>query len=489
MGERKSSTNDISSLMQTAIKNLKSKKYTEAESALKKILKIEPDNPNALHFFGLLCHQTGDNKRGLVLMAKSIELFPSNASFYCNFGPALLKEGKLSEAMTCYKKALDIDPDNSIAYNSLGNLYDTMGKHKRAIKCFKNAITLNPEYADVYSNLGKVFQEMNRTDDAIIAYDKAIRLKPSFVQAHWNKSLALLTKGDFQKGWEEFEWRLKKISFSYLKTTLPRPENQPHKNSTILMQTEQGIGDILQFIRFIPEYKKHISGKIILLCPPSIHSLINNTNNIDAVVPNKNYLKSYKYDAAIPLLSLPFVMKMTRGKIKMKSPYITPPTEHKNKWPKLLSQNKLKIGLAWAGSPTHLKDHERSIPLSEFTSIFKMPDVSIISLQIGEKSREINLINCSGKIINPADKIKNYADTASIIDNLDLVISVDTSVLHLAGAMGKKVWGLIPYSPDWRWGLSGSTSIWYPSMQLFRQNKKNIWKDPINEIVHELKKL
>ena len=467
----------------TALQLHQSGKLEDAKNIYLEILKSDGNNPDALHFLGLYYHQTGNNASALPLIRRSIELNPENPSFHLNFGPLLFSEGKFDEAETCYKKAISLKPENPSAWNNLGNIYEEKEDFDKALEFYARAVSLDPAFAEAYNNMGASHQKLNDTEKAISAYRKAISLAPSFTQAHWNLANALLLNGDFIEGWQEFEWRLKKPEFKYLTNGKPLPSGN-FSNAAVLIISEQGIGDTIHFIRFMPLIKK-LFGKTIFRCPAPLLKLAENFPGIDLLLSTETPIHEINCDFQLPLLSIPFFLKLSAESFcPLEFPYLHPPQSSRDKWNSLIDENTFNIGLVWAGSPTHRNDRNRSMKLDELSQLLNIPGLTYYSLQLGPASSQAAAYP---QIKDHTGGIKDFADSSGLLSHLDLLISVDTATAHLAGAMGLKTWLLLPYAPDWRWAGSGTESLWYPSIKLFRRQSPKNWQAPLENILNELK--
>lgn len=325
--------------------------------------------------------------------------------------------------------------------------------------------------------------------EAVEYFDIALKYSQEYPEIHYNKSHALLISGNFEEGWKEYEWRKKRKEF------YPRNYSKPElisgmeiKGKRILVYDEQGLGDSIQFIRFIPMLKQ-MGVDIILECNKQLLRIFKRITDSSALIERdvKNE-PSVEYDFQIPLLSLPLYFNTTYETIPSEVPYIFAEEELSNKMSEHIKcENQFKIGIVWGGNPNHTSDNKRSIPLSYFNRLLSIENVKLFSLQKGIPLKQVKENNFPIVVLN--DYLNDFADTAATIENLDLVITIDTSVAHLAGAMGKPVWLLLPFFPDWRWLLKRNDSPWYPSMKIFRQSEEGNWEPVFDEVVSELKKI
>ncbi len=365
-----------------------------------------------------------------------------------------------------------------------------------AIVHFERARALAPDRAEVYNNLGNAATAENRLHDAVAHYQRAIRLDPDLADAHMNLGMALLKLGDLPAGFGEFEWRWQTRQFSPFMPPHPRWDGSPQPGKTLLVHTEQGAGDAIQFIRFAQQARERV-GKVLLIAPTPLQALFSTAAGVDEI-RGAGSIAEQAFDLHIPLLSLPTVLGTTLDTIPNNFPYLhVPPDRHIDLATHLPPATcnlllPLRIGIAWAGSPTQGNDRNRSARLADFAPLFDIPGIEWHSLQVGEKRAELDASRITHHALRIEDwspKIKDWADTAAIVSQLDLVISVDTGVVHLAGALGVPAWVLLCYAPDWRWLLEHADSPWYPAARLFRQPRPKDWASVMAEAAAALRVL
>ena len=473
-----------------AIRHHQAGRLAEAMGGYKAVLSSQPSNPAALHFLGLCHHQQGRHAEALPLMLKAVQLAPRDPTFHSNLGPVYFCLGQLDKAAECYERALRLDPATPGALSNLGNIHESQGRLPEAIECYRRAIALNPKLPDAHVNLGVALQKLNLVDDAIAAYHSAVTLSPMLVQAHWNLSQALLLKGDLAEGWREFEWRLLRDDFARLRSSLPRPHELKKDNAVCLVQSEQGYGDLFQFARFIPSYRGLLpaGARLVLRCPAQTRRLLAGLPGVDELEAG-DAPSTANYDASIPLLSLPLALGIDTGAIATPGPYLKADGRLAGAWRERLPNDAFNVGLCWAGSPTHKNDHNRSIPPSKLAPLASIPGARLHSLHKGTNQLGSFPLPDGMEVYDLSPLLDDFADTAAAIAGLDLVITVDTSLAHLAGALGAKTWVLLPFAPDWRWGLSSETTPWYPSVRLFRQPSAGDWEAILSQITSALKEL
>ncbi|MCP4268491.1 MAG: tetratricopeptide repeat protein [Candidatus Brocadiaceae bacterium] len=475
---------DNTSMFQEAHKYHQDENLADAETLYNEILETQPENIDTIFFLGTLKLQQGNLEEARTLLEKVTKLKPDHATAYNNLGTVLKEQGKPEEAVKCYNKSIILKPDYAMAHCNSGNLLKELGRFEEAEASCRRAISLQPDYADAHNNLGSTLQKRGKFDEAIISYNRSIKLSPDSISARINKSVALLLTENFEEGWPEYEWRL------HTKNCIPRAFKQPRwdgstlNGKSILVHVEQGFGDTIQFVRYLPMVQAK-SGHVIFECQKELVSLLKNCNGIDRIVEISSN-PDVNFDTHIPLLSLPGIFGTNIDSIPSGIPYITVDPTLEEHWRKKISgNNNFKIGITWAGRPTY-KDRFRSCSLADFAPLAAIHGITFYSLQKGPASREVLNPPERMKIINLDNELKDFADTAAVMQNLDLVISTDTAVVHLAGALGKPIWTLLHSAPDWRWFLNREESPWYPGMRLFKQAKHNDWTEVFEQVERRL---
>jgi tetratricopeptide (TPR) repeat protein len=425
-------------------------RLAEAEAMYRRALSLNPDDASALHLLGVILHQNKRSAEGAPLIQRAIELQPNIASYHNNLGEVLRELDRCDEAIACFKRALQ----------------------------------LKPAYPEAYNNMGGEYGRLARMGDSISCLRKCIGLAPNDPDAHWNLSVALLLTGDWQEGWGEFEWRLRRKESPGRVYPKPLWNGQPLIGKTLLLWSEQGFGDMIQFFRYVAEARR-FGGRIIVDVQPPLVPLLTAQNSADGVYAAGAALPAFDYHAA--LMSMPRIMKTTLQTVPQHIPYIRASADRARYWAERLSESPhRKIGIAWAGRPEHPNDRRRSIPADLLAALGTIPDTTFVTIQ----PRPANAPAPTGiPLMDFGPELTDFADTAGLMSQLKLIISVDTSVAHLAGAMGRTVWLLLPFSPDWRWLMQREDSPWYPTMRVFRQRKLGDWEGVIARVVAELKNL
>ncbi|MGZ5885180.1 MAG: tetratricopeptide repeat-containing glycosyltransferase family protein, partial [Burkholderiaceae bacterium] len=402
-------------------------------------------------------------------------------------GNVLRDQQQVDQAILSYRRAIKLNPRFSEAMLDLGNALRLQAQLVDACDCYRQAIAINPDYALAHYNLGVTLMEQRSFADAINSYRQAIAIAPQLFEAQWNCALALLMIGNYSEGWPLFDSRLQQGPKLIHRFTQPRWQGENLTGKTILVHAEQGFGDTLQFVRYLALLQeRYHPSKLIFECQPELKSLFTNMAGMaqiaQIVAGNVDPLPSF--DVQIPLLSLPLLFKTRLESVPHAIPYIAVPDTLQENWKtRLAGEKRKKIGVAWAGRPTHPHDMRRSIPFKTISSLFFLEDFCFVSLQ-----KAASNVNGSSEspLMDWTAELTNFADTAALISQLDLVISVDTAVAHLAGAMGKPTWLLNSFESEWRWMLDRTDSVWYPGMQIFRQPGPGDWESVVQQVATAL---
>jgi Tfp pilus assembly protein PilF len=464
-----------------AVQHHRGGRLSEAEWLYRQIISQQPDHADAIQLLGVLCNQTGRGTEALKLLEQAIQLNVERADYFNNFGLVLAGQRRWAEAATAFDRALALRPDFAHALNNLGIVLNELGRFDEAIGVLLKATSLQPSYADAYNNLGNVYLTRHDAARAVAAYRRALESRPDDPEVRLALASTLLLSGDFQHGWALYEARWEATGRSMTRG-FPQPlwDGANLQGCRILLHAEQGLGDTIQFIRYVP-FVKAKGGVVIVLCPPELGRLLTGQLGIESIITDPGALP--QFDVHCPILSLPRVTGTTLNSIPAHVPYLNVDSNLARQWSERLNAEPpgLKIGIVWAGSPMHRKDQKRSIPLAALAPLAAVPGVRLISLQKGAASQPRDF-----ELTDWAPELHDLEDAAALISNLNLLISVDTAVAHLAGALAKPVWLLLPFAPDWRWMWDRSDSPWYPTMKLFRQPSLGDWNTVVEEVASEL---
>lgn len=500
----------IPQLLAQGLEHHRAGRLGEAERVYRRILELDAQHADSLHLLGMVAFQTGNCDAAAELISRAILQNGEDAMYFSNLGNVLQTQGRLEAAVDCYRRAielnparaaahgslglawqflgrledaarslergLELDPRIAVAHTNLGNVRQAQGRLAEAAVCHERALAIEPMNPEAYSNLGGVLDLQGKLTESMAAYDRALEFKPDFTVALFNRSLLRLRKGDFALGLPDYEhrWHLnKRRDFSE-----PQWHGEPLRGARILLYPEQGLGDTVQFLRYVPMVQA-AGGQVILEVQPEMRRLASRLPGVTELICSGEPLP--QFDWHCPLMSLPLAFGTTLDTIPATVPFLTIPQEADTaRLPDRCYE--LGVGIAWAGSPGHLRDRFRSIPLELLKPLFDLEEVQFYSLQMGPAAEALRETVASAGVIDLAPRIEDMADTAALIAYLDLVIAVDTAVAHLAGALGKTVWVMLPLVPDWRWLLDREDSPWYPTMRLFRQSTLGDWASVVEAV-------
>jgi len=466
-----------------------------AITCYEKELEIDPQHPEGNYILENSFKAKGDLNAAIESYRKALEANPKYTEAHYNLGNTFKAKGELTEAINSYIKVLDLKPDNPEALNNLGNTYKANDNLDAAVGSYQKALKVDSTNAETHFNLGNAFLEQGRLKDAITSYDRALKLNPQHLSASHNYALTALLNNDYKHGWQRYECRLITEKGSSNVHALPKchkwnGELSLLKNDSLLVVTEQGLGDTLQFMRYINCLRDR--GICISFCAQKkLHTLIKNSN-IDSSPLTPQQANKVTDGFWIPLLSIPGYLNVNAENPIITEPYIKTKDELVSKWSEILAVEKRPIiGINWQGNPRQETTNSkgRSLILNTFLPITQMTSASLLSLQKGFGSEQLEtccfkdrFINCQSQI----NKTWDFLETAAIIANCDLIITSDTSTAHLAGGLGKTTWLLLKKVPDWRWGVKGESSFWYPSMRLFRQEERGNWDEVLQRVAKAL---
>jgi Flp pilus assembly protein TadD len=490
----KNNFSDLHGRLVTGLECLENKQYIEAQSIFLDILKTQPSNAELLHLTGITCFEIKDFETAIQYYQRSIKLNSKNGRVMYHLGLALYELNFLEEALAQYDKAIALNFIEWNVFNNRSAILFELHRLNDSLVDVNRAITLNPNQTETYTNKGNILFAQHKLDDALINFEKSVLLNPNDPNAHWGYAQALLQAGEYQKGFSEYEWRYKNPRLAGLfpeQFHTPQWSGEDLKNKTLLIVSEQGLGDSLQFIRYIKKIKE-LGAEIILSVDEPLIELFRQSTDVFKVIV-KGGKDIPQHDFYCRLLSLPFIFNTTLETIPNEVPYLKCNENKKQAWhQKLGLKNKPRIGLVWSGGfrpndpKLKLVNQRRNIPLEKFSKL-KDLDIEIYSLQKGDNAvselKNLILSNWDGpKLIDYTSELNNFSDTAALIENLDLVIAVDTSTAHLAAALNKPVWILNRHDNCWRWMLERSDSPWYPSATIFRQNSPENWDSVIQDV-------
>lgn len=464
------------------------KRYGEAKASYLLALEKDPDSSECLNDLGVACQELGEHDEAIRYLREAIRLRPGVVGVYNNLGVALNEQRRFEEAIECFNRGLAVGPDYALAWNNLGNSLRAVGRNRAAVAALETAIRLKPDYPEAYNNLAIAYVQMGENEKALAWYDKALLFRPDYPECHMNRALQRLMIGDLSNGWADYEWRWQLKTMRHRDLKKPLWDGSPLGGKRILIYWEQGLGDSIQFIRYAKELKDR-GATVIFEGQPALQHIFSRTPGLDEFVVRGATLPPF--DVHAPLLSLPGQCHTTLESVPSDVPYIFPDMHFVKLWaPRLESLKGLRVGIAWQGNPDHRGDHLRSFPLALFEALGKIDGITLVSLQRNFGAEQLERVKGEFDVVS-FDGIDEEADgflrTAAIMKNLDLVISADTSIAHLAAAMGAPTWIAIAVASDWRWLRRREDSPWYPTVRLFRQKEPGDWKDVFQRLAVALK--
>jgi len=450
----------------------------EAGDSFRCAIDAKPDYFDAHLQLGNVRHQQKRFEAAAESYRNAIELRPGSHLPHLGLGSALKELQRLDAAVASYRRALELKPDWADAHNSLGNALSAQAQDEEAIESFRRALALKPDYADAHNNLGVVLQKQNRIAGALQSYHRCELLRPDHADLHLNMALAYLVAGDFANGWREYEWRYRSRAQTPRKLPQPLWTGEDLAGKTILLHYEQGFGDTIQFMRYAPLVAAR-GARVVLEVQPPLVRLAATLKGPAQVLAGEPLPR---FDFHCHLLSLPERFGTDLATIPANVPYLAPEAAAVARWRRQIGDGPpLKVGLAWAGNAKHHNERDRSLGLERLAPLFALPGIRWFSLQVGERVGDVAQLP-AGKIHDLSRDLSDFAETAAAIASLDLVVAVDTAVVHLAGALGRPVWAMLAFAPDWRWLLGREDSPWYPSLRLFRQARAGDWDSVIARV-------
>jgi tetratricopeptide (TPR) repeat protein len=462
-----------------------------AIQAFEGAIQLDPKFASAFNNMGLAMREAGRLDQSIAAFGRAIALKPDFAEAYSNLGVALKEKGLLDKSLVACRRAVDLKPGDAEALGNLGVTLKERGQLEESVAVYRRAIAANPDSAQAHYNLAVSLKAQGLYEEARIATERALVLWPDLAEAHHNLAILLLLQGDLAGGLREYEWRWRVKGFPSPLRNFAQPQwdGSPFGGKTLLLHAEQGLGDSIQCIRYLPMVAER-GGQIVVECQSHIGQLIRGVagrlSPSPLVVLRGERLPGF--DLHCPLLSLPCVFGTTLRSIPDRTPYLHAEPERAGIWRDRVRGTGpgLKIGLAWAGNPVHQDDRARSMVLEHFTPLVGMNGVRFFSLQKGSATEQIRSLGAGSRLIDWSGEFTDFGDTAALMQNLDLVITVDTAVAHVAGALGRPTWVLLPFVPDWRWMLGREDSPWYRTIRLFRQPSAGDWGTVVTGVVEEL---
>jgi Tfp pilus assembly protein PilF len=472
---------------------IQTKRFSEAEAAWRRALKIRPDHADAHNNLGNLFIQTKRFSEAEAAWRRALEIRPDHADAHNNLGNLLNETKRFSEAEASYRRALEIRPNHANAHNNLGNVLKSTKRFSEAEAAYLRALEFQPDHADARNNLGNLLKQVKRFSEAEAVLRLALEIRPDHIEAGYSLGALLLHTGRLAEGWPLHEARYHEaMPGRIVRPSLAWPQWQGEslENKSILVHCEQGFGDQIQFVRYLASLKEMGASRVTLICTAPLQPLFENIAGADAMLTTDEVAKAPPHDYWTFLLSLPLRLGTTLDSIPARIPYLTAAPDRLSAWRPRLPDAALRIGLVWAGNAAHNNDANRSLPgLATLAPLWDIHGVHFVSLQKGQGEEDAGAPRSGQPLTHLGADIKDFADSAAIVAQLDLVICVDTAIAHLAGALGTPCWVLLPsINTGWRWLEERTDSPWYPgTMRLFRQHHLDDWAPTILEVAAALR--
>jgi len=492
-------------------------RWAEALACYRDALRLRPDYPEAHNNLGNALRRQGSPREAAASYRAAVRLRPGYAEAHANLADTLREQGDLPGALASYHHALRARPDFPEAHNNLGSTYNALGKPdeavarfrhalslqpdlhdahvnlgnafkdrgdlREAVSCYRAAFRARPESAEAHNNLGNALKEQGDLPGALACYADALRARPGYADAHMNLGIARLLTGDFPGGWPEYEWRWRTDAFPKVGPRQPLWDGSPLDGAPILLHAEQGLGDTLQFARYAPLVKAR-GGHVVLEGQAELRAVLAGCPGVDRLLSRGEPRPDFAAHA--PLMSLPGILGTTVDNVPAAVPYLRADADRVRRWREDLGGPAgLRVGITWRGNARNLNDRNRSIPFPFLAPLTALPGVRVVSLQTGPGAGDVE----GTAIPDLGGRLTDFADTAALLLALDLLITCDTAVAHLAGALAVPVWVALPFDPDWRWRLGRDDSPWYPTMRLFRQERPGDWGGVFDRVAGALRRL
>ena len=447
---------------------------TEAQKIYEAVLKAQPKNADALHLLGVIAAQAKQHERAIELIGKAIAVNPKVASFYSNRSNALLEMKRSEEALEGFDKAIVLKSDFAEGHSNRSNALLSLSRPEEALASCDRALAIRADFVDALVNRGHALRMLRRVQEAIADYEQAIALRPDNAIAHWGMSLALLANGDLEKGWVEFEWGWR-VHQRGVQRDFAQPlwqGTEPLAGKTILLHSEQGFGDTIQFCRYAAMVAG-LGARVVLETPKRLVHLLAGLTGVSEMVAAGQDLPAFDYHC--PLMSLPLAFKTSVATIPQSPRYLRSTPAKVQEWADRLGpQLKPRVGLVWSGSAENRIDFQRSMTFADIAALLS-DEFEFVSLQKEVRGIDQAVLQANPQVRHFGDEQQDFSDAAALCELMDVVVSVDTAVAHLSGALGKPTWIMLSYAPDWRWMLDRDDSQWYPSVKLYRQETLGDW--------------
>jgi Flp pilus assembly protein TadD len=477
---------------------LHQKKLAEAEDCLRQALRLNPEDADVLNNLGTTVWERGRAPEAMAYYLRAHQMKPADFGILNNLGIVLWDQGRPERAIAFYRKALEIEPGSFDIQMNLGVSLSDLGQFDDALMWLRTAQALRPDSADAWDNIGMTLARQGHWPEAMAHYDKAIELRPDFGEARRNRALGWLAHGDFERGWPEAEWRLKCRNPPGFRFPQPRWSGEQLAGKSILLHWEQGLGDTLQFIRFVQGVAER-GGRVWVFSQPSLVRLVARCEGVERVFDGRSPIPPF--DVHAPLMSVPSIIGTTLASLPQ-APYLSADPATIEAWREVLARSLgvadlrsiYKIGIAWQGNPQNKIDRWRSFPLEQLAPLAQIPGVHLISLQKGAGTEQLAALAGRFRIatldspVAGLEERRDFLDTAAVMSLLDLVVTPETAVAHLAGALAVKCWVALCHAGDWRWMTGGDICPWYSTLRLFRQSTMGVWDGVFQQMAVALQK-
>lgn len=458
-----------------------------AETHARQALSGDDRSIEAVGALANIAEHRRDFPAAISILEGAVRQHPGNPDLLVHLGCTCMLGKRFEDAVRVLNQALELRPGFVEAINNLGQALFELGRLDEAEATLLNALRLRPGMKEAYVNLANVQIGQRRHREALASFQRVFDLDPENASAHFVCGMVHLVEGDFSNGWREYGWRWRMEKYQRLVAAYSAPlwSGENLDGRTLFVHAEQGIGDTLHFSRYLPLLKEY-GGKVIFEVQAPLRRLLATLEGVDVLLVQGEPIPPMDY--RVPLLNLPAIMQTDLDSIPAAVPYLHMAGSAENMWRDRLNELApgLRVGLAWAGNPEHANDRNRSMALAQLAPLASIEGINWISLQKGCGREQLAVVSAGLRLIDWTDELEDFADTGALIECLDLVLAVDTSVVHLAGALNKPVWTMVPYAPDWRWMLDRSDTPWYPSMRLFRQQERGNWQTVIAAVGQEL---
>jgi Flp pilus assembly protein TadD len=462
----------------------------DAEQGYRQVLQLNPHHSDAWHLLGVIALQDGRQTLAVDWISTAIGINDNEAVYHANLGVALRQVRRLEDAVLAFAAALRLNDDDAPTHCNLGVALRELGRHEDAIAAYRAALCMTPADVNAHSNLGNCLRDLGRCDEAMRAYQTALAIAPNYAQAHHNLAITLLLTGRFRDGWAQYEWRWRTNDFLPYVRPFAQPvwQGEDLTGKTILLHAEQGMGDTIQFCRYVALVAAR-GGRVLLEVHPPLTRLLAGLAGAATIIAKGDVLPPF--DLHCPLMSLPRAFDTASDTIPAAVPYLAAEPELVELWRQRLPRADFRIGIVWQGSPTYVNDRNRSIPLECFAPLARLDGVTLISLQKRHGVEQLQRLPDGMTVATLADEFDEgadaFIDSAAVMMSLDLIITVDTAIGHLAGALGRPTWIALQHVPHWVWLMQGDYSRWYPTVRLFRQQEAGNWSHPFSRMAEALR--